>query len=98
MGNFIGELLPFFVIGMVFGIPMVAIVTAHKRRMKEMELLNRGSSNSDEEVAVIKREVAELRERVNDQALVIEGMRDLVRGMANEHLSQGESVQQRLNQ
>ncbi len=98
MGNFIGELLPFFIIGMVFGIPMVAIVTSHKRRMKEMELLQRGAGTSEQDVTAIKKELAELRDRVNDQALVIEGMRDLVRGMANEHLTQADSVQQRLNQ
>jgi len=81
---------------LIFGIPIVAIFSSHKRRMLEMQLLH-GQSNqqSSKEMDSMRAELKELRERVNDQALVIEDMRSFVRN--NNPLHQTQDLQDRLN-
>ena len=92
-------LIPLSAIFLIFGIPIVAIWTTHRQKMATLELSMRQQGLSDDAaIRALKSEVTELRERVNEQALVVESMRDLVRGMANRPTqSEGETVQQRIN-
>lgn len=81
---------------LIFGIPIVAIFSSHKRRMLEMQLLHgQGTQQNSRELEAMKVELRELRERVNDQALVIEDMRAFVRN--NNPLQQNADLQDRLN-
>ena len=64
--------------------------------MLEMQLLHgQNSQQSSKELEAMKVELRELRERVNDQALVIEDMRAFVRN--NNPLQQNADLQDRLN-
>lgn len=70
-------------ITLIFGIPITAILTSHMRRMKELEIQSRQYQQGDNaRFDALEQQVRELRERLNDQTLVVEGMRDLVRRQA----------------
>ncbi|MBN8689790.1 MAG: hypothetical protein J0L72_03245 [Armatimonadetes bacterium] len=61
-----------------------------------MQLLHgQGTQQNSRELEAMKVELRELRERVNDQALVIEDMRAFVRN--NNPLQQNADLQDRLN-
>jgi len=59
--------IPIVAIVLVFGIPIVAILSAHQRRMAE--LMHQRGNNTDaeltREVLAMRREITELRDRVN---------------------------------
>lgn len=77
---------------MIFSIPLVAILTAHQRKMAE--ILHRKHAESVNDQAVLE-ELARLRQMVTDQSLVIEELRDQQRLLGRPTVDQ--SVQQRLN-
>ncbi|MBL8060946.1 MAG: hypothetical protein JNK63_09560 [Chthonomonas sp.] len=91
-------LIPLFSVLLIFGIPIVAIVTSHRQKMKEMELRAR---NSQPPLAVehLQNELLALRERVNEQALDVEKLKDLVRlgALGAPRVIAGETEEQRLN-
>lgn len=93
------ELIPIFAIMMVFGIPMVAILTAHQRKMAELIHGKQQQANDlgplVNEVQALRQEVYELRQRMNEQQIALDDLRDsAMRGtpptMA-ERLSEGQS-------
>lgn len=92
-------LIPLSAIFLIFGIPIVAIWSSHKQKMKQLELAMRSQGQSDDEaIRSMRNELSLLRERVNEQALVVESMKDLVRAAAETaRTNDGEAVQQRLN-
>lgn len=68
-------LVPIFAILMVFGIPMVAILTAHQRKMAELmrgNQTNDQSANLARELQMMREEVRSLKDQVNRQALVLD--------------------------
>lgn len=90
-------LIPLMAITLIFGIPIVAIVTSHRQRMKEMELKAKTHSNP-QEIQVLQNELLTLRERVNEQALDVEKLKDMVRmGALGARPTNGETEEQRLN-
>lgn len=96
MHNYMENLIGLVAVTLIFGIPIVAIFTSHKRKILEMELIRgQGTQQNSRELEAMKVELKELRERVNDQALVIEDMRSFVRN--NNPLQQNSDLQDRLN-
>ena len=90
-------LIPLAAIGLIFGIPIVAIVTSHRQKMKEMELKAKTHS-TPHEIQVLQNELLTLRERVNEQALDVEKLKDMVRmGALSARPANGETEEQRLN-
>mgnify|MGYP001263563332 CR=1 FL=1 len=90
-------LIPLLAIALIFGIPIVAIVTSHRQRMKEMELKAKTHSNP-QEIQVLQNELLTLRERVNEQALDVEKLKDMVRMSAlGARPANGDTEEQRLN-
>ena len=92
-------LIPLLTVSLIFGIPIVAIWTSHKQKMKQLELAMRNQGQSEEDaIRAMKNELSVLRERVNEQALVVESMKDLVRHAAlTAQKTDGETVQHRIN-
>jgi uncharacterized protein YlxW (UPF0749 family) len=54
-------------------IPIVAILTAHQRKMAEL-YHSRHQGVSQQDVDSLRREIAELRERVNQQAIALDSV------------------------
>lgn len=72
------ELIPLAAIAFVFGIPIVAILTAHQRKMAEL-IHGKGNQQHSQEFAYMQQqvqelrsEVATLRDRLNEQILAME--------------------------
>lgn len=66
------ELVPLAAIVFVFGIPLIAILTSHQRKMAE--LMQRNFSSERENL--LAQEVAALRDRVNQQTMMLEQLSD----------------------
>ncbi len=90
--------IPLVTVSLIFGIPIVAIVTSHRQKMKEMELRSRQSQPSAI-IENLQNELLALRERVNEQALDVEKLKDLVRmgALSANRPPTGDNEQQRLN-
>lgn len=58
---------------LIFGLPIVAILTNHQRKMAEL-IHGKGQSVDNQEVAMLRAEVAQLRDRVNQQTLMLDGV------------------------
>lgn len=80
MERFIDSIIPLAAMALVFGIPLAAILTGHQRKMVELMNKREGNATSSEEINRLRLEVAELRDRVNQQALVLEQSRSLMLG------------------
>lgn len=64
-----------FVMGMfVFLIPIVAILTAHQRKMAEILHRNRESSAANPEIAALRAEVARLASAVHQQTIMLDNL------------------------
>lgn len=89
------ELIPIVAILMVFGIPMVAILTHHQRKMAELihgkNQENQTTGQMLHEVHQLRQEVERLRQSVNEQRIEMDDIRDLATGA-------GKSVADRLNE
>ncbi|MES1228270.1 MAG: hypothetical protein ABUL72_06325 [Armatimonadota bacterium] len=77
MEKFIQDgLLPLLAVAMIFGIPIVAILTAHQRKMTELIHRDKGAVNDQvlgqmhAEMMQMRSEINDLRDRVNQQAIV----------------------------
>lgn len=55
----------------IFMIPIIAILTAHQRRMAEIVHSRKGEPN---EIAELRREVLELKQLIHQQAISIDNM------------------------
>ena len=77
----LNDLVPIFAIMMVFGIPIVAILTAHQRKMAELIHGRQEQSNNlsplVQEVQNLRQEVFELRQRVNEQQIDLDDVKSL---------------------
>lgn len=76
-------LIPLFAIMMVFGIPIVAILTAHQRKMAEL-IHSKGQTQNEiaplvHEVERMKTELAYLRQKVNEQSIQLDDLQPLGR-------------------
>lgn len=72
----IGELIPIVAIVMTFSVPLVAILVHHQRKMAE--LIHRNHSQAMQvhpESEALRREVAELKHLMHQQAIVLDDMR-----------------------
>jgi hypothetical protein len=70
------DLIPLAAIVMMFGIPIVAILTTHQRKMAE--LLNRppqGQNLTSPEVNQLRYEVSELKQRLDQQTIILDDLR-----------------------
>jgi hypothetical protein len=70
------DLVPLAAITLIFGIPIVAILTAHQRKMAE--LLNRppqGQAMNNPEVSQLRYEVSELKQRMDQQTIILDDLR-----------------------
>lgn len=64
-----------FVMGMVlFLIPIIAILTAHQRKMAEILHRNRETSVANPEIAALRAEVARLTEAVHQQTIMLDSL------------------------
>lgn len=63
----IGSAIPIVAIVLMFGIPIVAILTAHQRRMAELMHQRRGDNEANlaQELLAMRREMSDLRDRIN---------------------------------
>lgn len=85
---------PLFAIGIVFSIPLVAILTHHQRKMAE--ILHRKPDNGQAMNEGVLQELQRLRQLVNEQSLVIEELRDNQQALARMS-SDAHAVRERLN-
>lgn len=86
MGDIIENLIPLSAVVLIFGMPIVAMFTHHQRRMAEL-LRDKGaaqSAASDQQVAALRNEVAELRQLVHQQAIELDSLKALGQAQANE--------------
>lgn len=78
-----GELIPLLAIALVFGIPIVAILTSHQRKMAELIHHGQGDHQSQaalmHELQSLRAEMAQLRATVHQQALDLDDLRPLAR-------------------
>lgn len=73
MEHFLENIIPLFAIFMVFGIPMVAILTAHQRKMAE--LYHRGNDQqTNAEMLAMRREMMELKQLVHQLTISVDGL------------------------
>ena len=80
--------IPLIAIVMMFGIPIVAILTTHQRKMAEMIHGNRQQS-PNQELAPIYHELKNLRDSVNSLALNVDSLKTEIRSQ--------QTMQDRLN-
>lgn len=85
------ELVPIVAIVMVFGIPIVAILTAHQRKMAEMFNRQHADSAQGQEVAALRHEVAQLRQIVAAQTIALDTLR-------NQQAQSSEALRQTLSE
>lgn len=70
------------IFGFICSIPIVAIVTAHKRRMAEIQLEMIKAQGGGQDAQNLRQEVYELKSLVYQQTLEADSMRQLIRGQA----------------
>lgn len=90
MEGVIALLIPLCAVTLMFGIPIVAILTGHQRKMAELYHNKNGNQQTDQslihEIRMLREEVARLNEKVNDQSLALDNL-----------ATKGISVQNRLS-
>lgn len=69
------------IVGFICSIPIVGIVTAHKRRMAEIEL-EMVKAKGGQESNSLRNELVELKSLIYQQTLDADSMRQLIRGQA----------------
>lgn len=87
-------LIPLAAVLMIFGIPIIAILTKHQQKMAEF-MHGKSAENNQvpalyHEVQMLRTEVTKLREQLNEQTLLVD---DLRRGLPTES-----AVSERLSQ
>lgn len=78
--------IPLFSIAVVFGIPIAAILTHHQRKMAEIIHRGRGPMEASE-VHALRVEVAQLRDRLNEQTLLLDRTATAVERLAAQSLA-----------
>jgi predicted PurR-regulated permease PerM len=73
MEKIIAVLIPLAAIVMVFGVPMVAILTSHQRKMAELIHSNKGAQ-AEADIAQLRREVQELKQLIHQQAIAMDNL------------------------
>jgi hypothetical protein len=71
------------IFGLICSIPIVAIVTAHKRRMAEIQLEMIKAQGGGSEAQSLRHELTELKSLIYQQTLEADSMRQLIRGQAS---------------
>ena len=85
-------ILGFFAI--VMSVPLTAILTAHHRKMAELNG-PRGNRGDDQAVAKLAQELAELRQIVAEQAIIVDDLNSMHRRLLDK-ADQDAAVRQRL--
>jgi|GEM_PF-1506585 len=85
MMDFLEGLIPLAGIVFVFGIPIVAILTRHQRQMAEILARNATSGVGPN----LSHEIADLRDRLNQQTIVLERLSSRLDAMALYPVSTG---------
>lgn len=67
----IALMIPILAILMIFGIPLMGILTKHQQRMAELLSAN-GNTALDGRIDAIQRDVAELRDLVHQQTIALD--------------------------
>lgn len=81
-------LIPILAISLIFGLPIVAVLTHHRRKMLELQLAMRANDpRQDRELEALRNEVRELRDRLNQQTIEMDGVNRLIRTLAADHSS-----------
>ncbi|MCE9557482.1 MAG: hypothetical protein K8R88_00880 [Armatimonadetes bacterium] len=74
---------------MILGIPIIAILTAHQRKMAEL-MHSRGQEQNNPQLAyelqMLRDEVRGLRDQVNQQALAVDSFRNATPAVAEQNL------------
>jgi len=84
------------VFGCIVSIPITAILTHHKRTMASILSSQRVQSTDSEAVARLSKELAELRQLVTEQAIVLDDLSMMHRRLL-ERATESDSVRQRLS-
>jgi hypothetical protein len=84
--EWIENLIPLAAVIMIFGIPIAAILTSHQRKMVELMQGTRNDVQSQNalanEVQVLRYEVAQMKEQMNQQAIQMDDIRVLSGGIS----------------
>ena len=73
---------------LLFGLPIVAVLTHHRRKMLELQLAMRANDpRQDRELEALRNEVRELRDRLNQQTIEMDGVNRLIRTLAADQSS-----------
>lgn len=70
------------IVGLICSIPIVAIVTAHKRRLAEIQLEMIKAQGGGQDAQNLRQELYELKSLMYQQTLEADSMRQLIRGQA----------------
>ena len=71
----IEDVMPFIIPIVVFMIPIVAILTHHQRKMAELLHGSRAQALPNPEIDAMRREIAELKQLVHQQAIALDSAR-----------------------
>ncbi len=83
------------IIGLVMSVPIVAILTHHQRKMAAIVNFQRRSGLTSEHDNQVSKEIADLREIVAQQAIVLDDLSSMHRRLL-ERTSEADSIRQRL--
>lgn len=91
MGRDLEMLIPLFAVALIFGVPIVAILTNHQRKMAELIHGKQGQLPT-QDLSPIYHELKNLRDSVNSLSLNVDSLRSEVkaRGELSDRLSVGE--------
>lgn len=70
----IGELTGLAAVLLLFGIPIIAILTAHQRKMAQILHENARATGVNPEIQMLREEIRELKGLIHQQAIAIDGM------------------------
>ncbi len=84
------------IVALVMAVPITAILTAHQRKMAEFLARRQNSGLEQDALAKLSHEVAELRQIVNQQTIMLDDLNTTYRCLLD-RASQTDSVQQRLS-
>lgn len=79
-------IVPIVSLALVFGIPLAAILTHHQRKMAEIIHKSRAPMEMGE-VQALRMEVAQLRDRMNEQTLLLDRTATAVERLASQSLT-----------
>ena len=84
------------IVGFVMAVPITAIMTAHRRQMAGIMLQRQSNTHESDAVMKLSQEVAELRELVHQQAILVDDLSSMHKRLLERSTPDADDVRQRL--